>query len=117
MRLDMQEKFTAALRKLCEERDLELIVEDTYPGSGHFSLQRPESFDPVLRFPFEFRTGYTSFAEGIGDPGSLGTQPDDSPYSCVRGGEQDEVLACVTEILDEEKRGTQARVALAGAPR
>ncbi len=113
--MDTQEKFTAALRNLCEERDLELIVEETYAGSGYFSLQHPESFDSVLRFPFEFRTGYSSFAEGIGNPGPLGAGPDDAPYSCVRGGEHDEVLARVAALLDEPDRSRPRDIELTGA--
>lgn len=113
--MDTQEKFTTALRNLCEERDLELIVEDTYAGSGYFSLQHPESFDPVLRFPFDFRTGYSSFADGIGEPGPLGLRPDNAPYSCVRGGEHDEVLARVVALLDEPDRSGERGAELAGA--
>jgi hypothetical protein len=115
--LNTQEKFTAALRRLCEERDLELIVEDTYAHSGFFSLQPPESFEAVLRFPFDFRIGYTSFAEGIGDPGPLGVRADDSPYSCVSGGEHDEVLARVAALLDEPSESRPADAELAGAAR
>lgn len=114
--LNTQEKFTAALRKLCEDRDLELIVEHSYAGSGFFSLQHPESFDPVLRFPFDFRIGYTSFAEGIGRPGPLGRRADDSAYSCVRGGEHDEVLTRVRDLLDEAGSRTTLRE-MAGASR
>lgn len=115
--MNTQEKFTAALRKLCEERDLELIVENTYAHSGFFSLQHPESFEAVLRFPFDFRTGYTSFAEGIGDPGPLGVRADNSPYGCVRGGEHDEVLARVAVLLDEPSESRSAGAELAGAAR
>jgi hypothetical protein len=113
MRLDTQEKFIAAMRRLACERDLELIVEDTYPGCGYYSLQPRASFEAVLRFPFDFRTGYSSFAVGIGDPGPLGLREDDTPYSCVRGGEHDEVLARVAELLDEgsERRSGAGEVA------
>jgi hypothetical protein len=114
--LDTQEKFTVALRKLCEERDLELIVEHTYADSGFFSLQHPESFDPVLRLPFDFRIGYTSFAEGIGRPGPLGRRPDDSAYSCVRGGEHDEVLTRIADLLDDVESRSASRE-MAGASR
>lgn len=117
MRLDTQEKFTAALRRLCEERDLELIVEHTYAGSGYFSLQHPESFDPVLRFPFDFRTGHTSFAESIGDPGPLGMGPSGAPFSYVRGGEHDQVLARVAMLLDELEESRPTAGELMGAAR
>ncbi|HWC48510.1 MAG TPA: hypothetical protein VG448_06490 [Solirubrobacterales bacterium] len=117
MRLNTQEKFTAALKKLCEERDLELIVEDTYAHSGFYSLQHPESFEAVLRFPFDFRTGFSSFAEGIGDPGPLGVRAGSFPYSCVRGGGHDEVLARVAAILDEPSETRPADAQLAGAAR
>jgi hypothetical protein len=117
MRLNTQEKFIAALRKLCEERDLELIVEETYAHSGFFSLQHAESFEAVLRFPFDFRTGYTCFAEDIGNPGALGVRADDSPYSCVRGGEHDEVLARVAMLLDEPSESPPLAGVLAGAAR
>jgi hypothetical protein len=113
--LDTQEKFTAAMRKLAEERDLELIVEPTYANSGYYSLQPRESFDPVLRFPFDFRTGYSSFADGVGEPGPLGMRTGGSPWSCVRGGEHDEVLARVGEILAGRDRSRPRDVELAGA--
>jgi hypothetical protein len=115
--MDLLEKFTAAMRSLAEERDLELVVEHTYASSGYFSLQRPESFDPVLRFPFDFRTGYSSFAEGIGEPGPLGLRPDNAPYSFVRGGEHDGVLARVAVLLDEADRSQPPGLELAGASR
>ena len=115
--MDTQEKFTAAMRKLAEERNLELIVEPTYANSGYYSLQPRESFDPVLRFPFDFRTGYSSFADGVGEPGPLGLRSSGSPWNCVRGGEHDEVLARVAEILDEAAQGAWEAPALAGAPR
>ncbi len=117
MRLDTQEKFTTAMRRLAEERDLELIVEDTYPGCGYYSLQPCASFAAVLRFPFDFRTGYSSFAEGIGAPGPLGLRKGGTPYSCVRGGEHDEVLDRVAEILDKAARGAWEAPVLAGATR
>ncbi len=115
MRLDTHEKFTAAMRKLAEERDLELIVEDTYPGCGYYSLQPRASFEAVLRFPFDFRTGHSSFAVGIGDPGPLGLREGGTPYSCVRGGEHDEVLARVAKLLDEGAQPRAGAGALAGA--
>jgi hypothetical protein len=115
MRLDTQEKFTAAMRRLAEERDLELIVEDTYPGCGYYSLQPRASFEAVLRFPFDFRIGYSSFAVGIGDPGPLGLRGDDTPYSCVRGGEHDAVLTRVAELLDEGAERRAAAGELVGA--
>ena len=111
--MDTQEKFTAAVGELAEERGFELIVEVTYPNSGYYSLQPRGSFDPVLRFPFDFRTGASSFTEGIGKPGPLGRRDDGTPYSCVQGGEHDEVLARVARILD----GCRAAAALVGAER
>lgn len=116
--MDMQEKFTTAMGKLTEERDLELVVELTYPNSGYYSLQPRESFDPVLRFPFDFRTGYSSFAGGVGEPGPLGLRSGGGSWNCVRGGEHDEVLAHVAKILDERVEGGRSRGSdLAGAAR
>jgi hypothetical protein len=117
MRLDVQEKFTAALRKLAEERDLDLIVEPIYANSGYYSLQPPESFDPVLCFPFDFRVGYSSFAGGVGKPGPLGLRSSGSPWNCVRGGEHDEVLAYVVEILDGRVGESSRSGELAGTAR
>lgn len=113
--MDTQEKFTAAMRRLAEERDLELIVEHTYPGCGYYSLQPYASFEAVLRFPFDFRTGYSSFAVGIGDPGPLGLREGGTPYSCVRGGEHDEVLTRVAKLLDEGAEPRAGAGELAGA--
>lgn len=115
--LDTQEKFTAAMRRLAEGRDLELIVEITYANSGYYSLQPRESFDPVLRFPFEFRTGYSSFVGGVGEPGPLGLRSSGSPWNCVRGGEHDDVLARVVEILTKREEESRSRPReLAGPP-
>jgi hypothetical protein len=98
--LDTQEKFTTALRERAGERGLDLVVERTYADSGFYSLQPRGSFRPVLRFPFAFRTGYSSFDGGVGDPGPLGLRADGTPWSGVRGGEHDEVLDRVAELLD-----------------
>lgn len=117
MRLEMQEKFTAALTRLAERRDLELIVEHTYPGCGYLSLQPRDSFEVELRFPFEFRTGYSSFTVGIGDPGPLGLSAGGGPYSCVRGGDHDEVLAHVEVILHGGAKRCADADSLAGAAR
>jgi hypothetical protein len=103
----MQEKFTAAMRRLAEKRDLELVVEHTYANSGFFSLQPRGSFEVVLRFPFEFGTGYSSFTGGIGDAGPLGYRVGGTPWSCVRGSEHDEVLARIGELLDEGNEGSR----------
>jgi len=114
----MQEKFTTALRKLAEERGLELIVEHTYPNSGFYSLQPQGTFKAVLRIPFGFHTGYSTFAEGVGDPGPLGHRPCGAPWSCVRGGDHDQVLARITEILADGERGSPSRCGeLVGAAR
>lgn len=55
--MNVQAKFTAAMRKLAEARDLDLLVELDYPNSGFLSFQPRGSFQAVLRFPFSFRTG------------------------------------------------------------
>ena len=56
----------------------------------------------MLRFPFDFRTGHSSFAGRIGDPGPLGLRVDGAPWSGVRGGEYDEVPTRAAELLDAE---------------
>jgi hypothetical protein len=112
--LDTQEKFTTALRERAGERGLELIVERTYANCGFYSLQPPGSFRPVLRFPFSFRIGYSSFDGGVGEPGPLGLREDGTPWSGVRGGEHDEVLDRVVELLDAGEPRCGRVVELAG---
>lgn len=97
--MNMQEKFTAALRELAEEHDLDLVVEHAYANTGFFSFQPRGSFEPVVRFPFGFQTGYSTFASGVG-PGPLGMNPKGGLWRFVEGGEHDVVLARVAVILD-----------------
>jgi hypothetical protein len=114
--MDMQEKFTAAMRRLAEDRDLDLVVEHTYANSGFYSLQLHHSFEVVLRFPFDFHAGHSSFSGAVGESGPLGDGPRGGPWSCVRGREHDLVLARVKEVLDQRALGDSAMAAMsAGA--
>lgn len=98
--MSMQEKFTPAMRKLAADRDLDLVVELDYANTGLFSFQPRDSFGSILRFPFNFQTGYSSFSGGIGRLGPLGENGKRGCWSGVRGVEHDSVVARVTELLE-----------------
>ena len=101
--MNMQERFQAAIQKTADERDLDLIVEHTYSNTGWYSFHPRGGFEPVLRFPFNFQTGYSSFGSMSGrDPGPLGLGPSGAPWINVRGGEHEQVIARVRAILDGE---------------
>ncbi len=98
--MNLQEKFTAALQNLAAGRDLDLVVELDYANTGFFSFQPRDSFVSVLRFPFSFQTGYSSFCGGLGKLGPLGQNHKGGTWSAVRGAEHDAVIARVTEQLE-----------------
>jgi hypothetical protein len=77
--MNIQEKFQAAIQEIADERDLDLIVEHRYANSGSYSFQPRGGFEPVLRFPFDFQTGYPSFSSGAGQDRS------DAAQRAVRG--------------------------------
>jgi hypothetical protein len=97
--MNMQEKFQSALEGIAEERDLDLVVEHNYANTGWYSFQPPAGFEPVLRFPFNFQTGYSSFDAGAG-PTSLGGGPRGGAWSHVEGGDHEKMLARVRALLD-----------------
>jgi hypothetical protein len=99
--VNMQEKFGAAIHEIADERELDLVIERDYANTGHYSFQPRGGFEPVLRFPFNFQTGYSSFNAG-GRPGPLGCSPKGGPWSYVEGGEHEQVLARVVAVLDGE---------------
>lgn len=99
--MKMQEKFRTALEKIADERDLDLVVEHAYANTGWYSFQPRGGFEPVLRFPFNFQTGYSSFDAGA-KPTSLGRGPRGGAWSYVEGGDHEKVLARVKAVLDGE---------------
>lgn len=97
--MDTQEKFQAAMQKVADDRDLDLVIEHNWANTGWYSFQPREGFGPVLRFPFDFQTDYSTFSAG-GSPGPLGPNPDGGRWSFVRGGDHDLVIARVVALLD-----------------
>lgn len=95
----MQDKFQAAMQALADERDLDLVVEHSYPNIGWYSFQPRGGFEPVLRFPFDFQTGYSGFGPA-GLPGPLGLNPAGRYWSAIRGGGHELVIARVRALLD-----------------
>jgi hypothetical protein len=99
--MKMQEKFRAAMQRIADERDLDLIVEHDYANTGWYSFQPRDGFEPILRFPFNFQTGYSAFGQA-GLPGPLGPNPAGGYWGLVRGGEHELVIARVKALLDGE---------------
>ncbi|HVX32803.1 MAG TPA: hypothetical protein VHA80_06635 [Solirubrobacterales bacterium] len=97
--MNMQEKFQAAMQKIADERDLDLVVERTYANSGWYSFQPRAGFDPVLRFGFNFLIGYSEFLAG-GCPDLLVLDPRDGRWNHVEGGQRDLLVAAVRSVLD-----------------
>jgi hypothetical protein len=97
--MNMQEKFTAAMQRITDERDLDLVVETEWSNTGWYSFQPREAFEPLLRFPYDFQTGYSGFGQA-GLPGPLGPNPQGAHWSHVRGGEHELVIARVVALLD-----------------
>ncbi|MBS1895594.1 MAG: hypothetical protein JST59_30205 [Actinobacteria bacterium] len=99
--MNMQEKFQAAMQKIADERDLDLVVEHDYANTGWYSFQSRDGFEPTLRFPFGFHRGYSNFSGG-GRPGPLGRSPRGGPWTYVEGGQHEELIAHVRALLDGE---------------
>lgn len=99
--MNSQEKFQAAMQKIADARDLDLVIEHNYANTGYYSFQPRGGFEPVVRFPFNFQTGYSSFHPGA-EPGPLGRNPRGRPWDHVQGGEHDQVLARVAAVLHGE---------------
>jgi hypothetical protein len=94
-----KEKFETALRKIAEDRDLDLVIEHSYANIGHYAFQPRDSFEPVIRFPFDFQHGYSNFAT-CADPEPLGRNQMGGRWSGVRGGAHDQILTRVKAKLD-----------------
>jgi len=97
--MNTQEKFTAAMQRLAEQRELDLLVNHSWANTGRFIFQRHGSFQPLLEFPFNFQTAYSSFGSGAGE-GPLGRSPSGGAWSYVEGVDHDALIARVAELLD-----------------
>jgi hypothetical protein len=95
-----QTKFTDTMRRLAEERDLDLLVNTNWANTGRFVFQHHDQFDPLLEFPYAFHPDYASFNGGGGD-GPLGRSATDGPWSYVQGGDLNRLVERITELLDE----------------
>lgn len=99
--MTIQEKFRRAMQRLATERDLDLVVEPESPETGWYSFQPHDTFEPVLRFPYSFRSGCSTFSRG-GRPGPLGRDRAGVMWGTVEGGGHDRVIARVRTLLDGE---------------
>lgn len=97
--MNSQEKFTAAMRRLAEERDIDLLVNQSWANTGRFVFQRRGSFAAILEFPFNFQTDYSSFSSGAGE-GPLGRSPSGGVWSYVQGADHDLLIARIGALLD-----------------
>jgi hypothetical protein len=99
-----QEKFTARMERIAEDRDVDLVIDKTYANIGTYAFQPKESFAPILAFPFDFQEGRGRFVPVIGgaDPGPLGPRTEDSEvgFSGIEGAVFDLVALRVEELLD-----------------
>jgi hypothetical protein len=86
--MNTQQKFTAAMQRLADERDLDLLVNHSWANTGRFVFQRHGSFEPLLEFPFNFQTDYSSFGSGAGH-GPLGRSPSGAVWSYVHGADHE----------------------------
>ena len=77
-----QEKFTAAMQRLADERNLDLVVDYGYVNTGAFIFQPRNGFTPLLRFPFNFQRDYSSFTGTPEHP--LGNSPRGGSWSTCR---------------------------------
>lgn len=102
--LTTQQKFTAALQRIADERGLDLVSDGAYANVGTFSFQLPEGFESILSFPFDFQRNRASFVPVIGgkEPGPLGArnEEDGSGFSGVEGEDFNLVVTRVAEILN-----------------
>jgi hypothetical protein len=99
--MNMQEKFQAAMQKIADEHDLDLVVETGWANTGWYSFQPRAAFEPLLRFPYDFQKGYSSF-NAAGRIGPLGPNPKGGYWSHVQGGEHELAIARVRALLDGE---------------
>lgn len=66
--MNTQEKFLAAMGRLAEKHDVDLIVDHSYSNTGRIAFQPHEAFQSLLTFSFNFQTGYASFnGDDLGD--------------------------------------------------
>lgn len=59
--MNTQEKFLAAMGRLAEKHDVDLVVDHAYSNTGRIAFQPHEAFKPLLTFSFDFQAGYASF--------------------------------------------------------
>lgn len=101
-----QEKFTKAMQRIADARNLDLVVDKAYSNVGTYAFQRHNSFDPILVFPFMFQEARGQFcpssAIGKGDPGPLGPRSEDDhrAFYGIEGKDYDLVVLRVEEVLD-----------------
>lgn len=104
MAFTTQGKFTAAMQRIADARDLDLVVDGPYSNVGTYTFQRRKSFAPLLSFPFNFDGGKGRFTPVSGgpDPGPLGPRHEQTAlgFSRVVGEEFDKVVVRVEELLD-----------------
>lgn len=102
MATTMQAKFEAAMQRLADERDLDLVIESKWANAGHYSFQRRGDFEPLLRFPYDFQHGRSSFCGMTEDPGPLGYISDGDPakFLIIEGAEHDLAITRAAELLN-----------------
>lgn len=102
-----QQKFMAALERLAEKHDVDLVTDHTYSNTGEVAFQPYAAFQPLLTFRFNFQTGYASFS---GD--DLGDSKREQRWSYVTAKQNDrhgrhrtldEFLSRVAELLSQAK--------------
>lgn len=103
--MNTRKKFTAALQRIADEREVDLIVDGTYANTGTYRFQARDSFAPLLEFSFNFQSDYTSLGPSGANDGPLGPRGGGRRgWGYLRtGGELDEAIERIKETLDRDR--------------
>lgn len=95
-----QEKFTAAMQALADERQgVELVIDRSYSNVGTYSFEFEGDFDPLLVIPFAFNGRRADFSShGTNDV--LGKNANGGSFSATEDGGYAAVIERVAELLN-----------------
>lgn len=97
-----QQMFTAAMQKLADERDLNLIVNRSYSNVGTYSFHEEGMFEPTLRVPFDFQGARADFS-AHGTNLVLGRNDHGGCFAATEGAVFHVVLVRIAAILDGKR--------------
>lgn len=98
-----QEKFTAAVQALADERDgIELVIDHSWANVGTYSFERKGFFEPILVVPFSFNNRSGNFCE-TGTNNILGRNEHGGCFTATEGDGYEVVLERIAAILDGDR--------------